>query len=219
MFVRLPGIAIAALVAAAAVFGTDRLGRALTHDEKQALSTLLREHDYGGARLIALRFAYRLTRERAEAQDLMDRVDARLLRLGWDPAEVSLVRYLCRLTWSEWTHLREERAKVHKAEETYRHEHDVATGGTAPSIEEKATARETEREAQAHAKTCLYKLRAWFETEGDAVNLLWLDAALLLETGLPDAETLAAQTGRGVGEFYDAAKRRKRAVARLFNEE
>jgi hypothetical protein len=210
---RFPVIALAAIVAA--VLGTDRLGRALTHEEKKTLGAELRAHDYEGARLIALRFAFRLTRERAQAHDLLDRVDDRLVRLGWDPAEIPLVRYLCRLTWSEWTHGNEERAKVHRAEDTYRREREMTEGSTAPSAEERATDAETKSAAETEAKNALRKLRAWFEAEGDVVNLLWLDAALLLETGLPDAQTLAAQTGRDVSEFYAAAKRRKRAAARL----
>jgi hypothetical protein len=41
---------------------------------------VLREHDYPGARLIALRFAYKLTGSRQWAQDLMGRAALRLER-------------------------------------------------------------------------------------------------------------------------------------------
>jgi hypothetical protein len=100
-----PALAVPAILAIlGAILGTDRLGRALTNEERARFGALLREHDYPGARLVALRFAYKLARSRARPQDLIGRVDLRLVRLGWDPNEVSLVRRLCRLVWSEWTH-------------------------------------------------------------------------------------------------------------------
>jgi hypothetical protein len=96
---------IAAFFAICVVLGTDRLGRPLTDDEKKKLGRLLREHDYPGARLIALRFACKLTRGRGFVRDPMGRVDLRLVRLGWNPNEVSLVKRLCRLVWSEWVEM------------------------------------------------------------------------------------------------------------------
>src|SRR5260370_5955891 len=78
----------ALLVLAVAVLGTDRLGRPLTDDEKKRFGALLREHDYPRMRLIALRFAYKLTRSKARAQDLMGRADLRFVRSGWDPDRV-----------------------------------------------------------------------------------------------------------------------------------
>ena len=62
---------LVALLLLAAVVGTDRLGRPLTDEEKKRFGALLREHDYPGARLVALRFAYKLTRSLQRAQDLM----------------------------------------------------------------------------------------------------------------------------------------------------
>jgi len=220
MFFHLPIVAFVAFAAlAAVVLGTDRLARPLADDEKKTLGALLREHDYPGARLVALRFAYRLTRARSRAQDLMGRVDERLVRLGWDPTQVSLVRALCRLTWSEWTHSTAEIDKVRRAEETYLRELETSEGVSVPSIERQATEREANREGQALANAQLDKLRASFEAAGDAVNLIWLDAALALESGVPDAQKLAAASGRDVTEFYAAAKRRKRAVGRLLADE
>ncbi len=49
----------ALLFLAVAVLGTERLGRRLTAKEKRRLGALLREHDYPGMRLVALRFAYK----------------------------------------------------------------------------------------------------------------------------------------------------------------
>src|SRR5260370_16333299 len=84
LFFWLSAIAVLMIVA---VPGTDRLGRPLTDEEKKRLGALLRQHDYPGARLVALRFAYKLTRSRTRAQDLMGRVDLRLGPQGRDPSE------------------------------------------------------------------------------------------------------------------------------------
>ena len=100
--------------------GTDRLGRALTDDEKRGLAALLRAHDWVGACMIALRFAYRLTHRIGAAQDLMGRVRLRFVRSGWDPRQVPLVKRLCRLVWSEWTHELEEAKVAREAERTFR---------------------------------------------------------------------------------------------------
>jgi len=205
-----------AVVTILAVLGTDRLGRPLTDEEKKRFGALLREHDYPGARLVALRFALKLTRARLRAQDLMGRVDVRLVRTGWDPAEVSLVRRLCRLVWSEWTHAIEETEAARKAEEGFLREMQVTEGLAIPSAEQRAAEYETRTEARMYAKAQLEKLRAAFENAGDAVNLLWLDHSLEEET---DLQKMAAQSGRDVTEFYSAAKRRKRVVRRLLAEE
>jgi hypothetical protein len=210
---RLCALALMTLVA---FVGTERLGRALTDDEKKRLGALLREHDYPGARLVALRFAHKLTHGIGRAQELMGRVDLRLLRLGWDPAEVPLVRRLCRLVWSEWTHAVGDTEKARKAEELYLRHLEATEGLVVPSVEHRAVALESTRESQAHAKARLEKLRAAFETAGDEVNLLWLRYSLDGET---DLQKMAAASGRDVAEFYAAAKRRKRAVRNLLAEE
>ena len=124
---RLCALALMMLVAYA---GTERLGRPLTDDEKKRFGALLREHDYPGARLVALRFAYKLTHSIGRARELMGRVDLRLVRFGWDPAEVPLKNRLCRLVWSEWTHTVGDTEKGRKAEEAFLRDFE-ATG--APS--------------------------------------------------------------------------------------
>ena len=205
-----------AVVAILAVLGTDRLGRPLNDEEKKRFGALLREHDYPGARLVALRFAHKLSRTPVRAQDLMGRVDLRLVRAGWDPAEVSLVRRLCRLVWSEWTHAAEETEAARKAEEGFLREMQMTEGLAIPSVEQRAAEHETRTEAQTYAKAQIEKLRAAFEKAGDVVNLLWLDYSLEDET---DLKKMAARSSRDVTEFYAAAKRRKRAVQRILAEE
>jgi hypothetical protein len=160
MLLSVSAFAVAFAVAMAAMIGTDTLGRPLTNDEKRRFGRLLREHNYPDARIIALRFAYRLTRARTRAQDLMGRVDLRLVRLGWDPKEVSLERRLCRLVWSEWTHAVGETDKARQAEETFLRERKLSGAAAARSVEEQVTERTARDDAQALAKAQLAKLRA-----------------------------------------------------------
>jgi hypothetical protein len=217
MLARLPVIALFAILAA--VLGTDRVGRAFTQEERRALGALLKAHDYAGARLIALRFALKLTHDRDRAGELVDRVDSRLVRLGWDPAAISLPRYLCRLVWSEWTHESNEENRRREVEGAYALERRIIDGDSTPSAEDQAIAAETKAGAEANARAAIAKLRAFFEAESDTVNLLWLDAALRADGEPPNAKTLAEKTGRYVTEFYAAAKRRARAVARVLGAE
>jgi hypothetical protein len=203
---------LASLLFLAVVLGTERLGRPLTDEEKKRFGALLRAHDYPGARLIALRFAFKLTVNRGGAQDLMGRADLRLVRFGWDPSEASLVARLCRLVWSEWTHATEETDAARRAAKGYLHELKATEGVSVPSTEEKAVGIETARTYQTKASVQLEKLRAMFEKAGDEVNLLWLKHAA---EGEKDLQKMATASGRDVADFYAAAKRRKRAVQRL----
>ncbi|MDP9150958.1 MAG: hypothetical protein M3O36_13595 [Myxococcota bacterium] len=208
----LPVVTVSAILA---VLGTDRLGRPLTDEERKRFGALLREHDYAGARLVATRFAFKLARNPARAQDLMGRVDMRLGRLGWDPAEVSLVKRLCRLVWSEWTHAVGEDKTARRAEEGFVGELTATEGSSTPSVEERVADEERRREGQRGAQAQLERLRAAFEAAGDEVNLLWLDCALAGET---DLQEIARRSHRDVSELYAAAKRRNRAVRRLLAE-
>lgn len=229
---------LVALLLLAAVLGTDGVGRPLTDDEKKRFGALLREHDYPGARLVALRFAYKLTRSRVRAQDLMGRADLRLVTSGWDPREVPLVKRLCRLVWSEWTHAGSESETARKAEEGFVRELEVTEGlkvsppmrprtddeskaervaaWAVSSHEQRITALEASHEFRARASAKLEKLRAAFEKAGDEVNLLWLKFEL---QGVTDLHKMAEASGRAVAEFYAAAKRRQRTVQRLLASE
>src|SRR5262249_9360366 len=146
---RPEGIVSAPRLPAVAIVGTDRLGRPLTAFEKECLGELLRVHDYVGARLVALRFALKLARNNpAAAQDLMGRADLRLVRWGWDPNEVPLVKRLCRLVWSEWTHAVAESDSAQRAEETFLKGMEVTEGRTLPSPEDIALRHEDRGEAK-----------------------------------------------------------------------
>jgi hypothetical protein len=207
---------LGALFVAVAIVGTDRLGRPLTEEEKKRFDEVLREHDYSGAHLVALRFAYKLTNAIARAQELMSRVDVRLPRGGWDPGEVALALRLCRLTWSEWTHAEEEDDASRRVADAQ--ELEVAKGTKAPSAEQQVIEESDRTVILTKTVVRLHALREKFEAAGDALNLAWLDAADAIG-GKPDLEQLARATGRDVTEFHDAAKRRRRAVLKLQGEE
>jgi hypothetical protein len=205
-----------AFLAVLAVIGTAQLGRPLTDDEKKRFGALLKEHDYPGARLVALRFAYKLTRSRLAAQDLMGRVDLRLVTTGWNPLEVPLVNRLCRLVWSERHNKDREDESARHAEEGFLRELKVTEGLVVPSIEQRAVAAETEAGVVTKGQAQLEKLRVVFEQNKDEVNLFWLRRTLEGET---DLAKMAAESGRDISEFYAATKRRRRAVQQLLANE
>jgi hypothetical protein len=191
--------------------GTDRLERPLTEPEKKDLSAVLRKHDFVGASLVSLRFAFTLRHSKPAAQDLQGRANLRLVRQGWDPGVITLVKCLCRFVWSEHTHEKRESATTRKAEETFLREQAIHHGD-APSAEDPITRAETEEQEEARAKQQLDSLRSAFVAAGDAVNLLWLDYRL---AGVAESSEMARLSGRDVGEFYRAADRRRRQTARL----
>jgi hypothetical protein len=151
-----------------------------------------------------------LRRREPAAQDLQGRANLRLVRQGWDPSVVTLVKCLCRFVWSEHAHERRENATTRKAAETFLREQGIHQGA-APSAEDEITGVETDEQEEARAKQRLDSLRAAFVVAGDDVNLLWLDYRL---AGVAEPSEMARLSGRDVGEFYRAADRRKRQTAR-----
>jgi hypothetical protein len=192
----------------AAYPGTVALRRPLTNDESKALSELLKAHGFIHARLVALAFGTKLMRSKAGGEDLVGRAVLRLVRHGWDPAQVALKKRLLRLVWSEWTHYKDETKKQRKAEEEFLERHKLETPDVSPSPEQVLAERAEEAKNQAE----LDRLRASFQAAGDEVNLLWL---AYTTQGIDDLQEMATQSGRDVTEFYRAADRRKRHVIRL----
>jgi hypothetical protein len=190
------------------IVGTDKLGRAFTDDERKVFSALLREHDFVGACLIALRFAFKLRHAIAAAQDLLGRAKLRLVRQGWDPNEVPLVKVLCRFVWSEHTHQLEETAAARRAEEVFLRDQE----SSAPSPEDLALRVERERAEEERAAKHIDALRASFEAAKDEVNLLWLKFKL---EDIDEPKEMAHLSGRDPTEFYRATERRNRHVMRL----
>jgi hypothetical protein len=191
--------------------GTDRLERPLTESEKKELSTVLREHDFVGASLVSLRFAFKLRRSVPAAQDLQGRANLRFVRQGWDSRVVTLVRCLCRFVWSEHAHAEREDATARKVTETFLREQNVHQGDS-PSAEDRIAQAEAEQQEEARGKQQLDSLRAAFVAAGDEINLLWLDYRL---AGVAEPSEMARLSGRDVGEFYRAADRRRRHTERL----
>ena len=189
--------------------GTDALGRALTDGESKALSSLLRKHDFVGASLVALNFAFRLRRNRAAAQDLQGRAQYRLVRQGWDPIKVTLAKCLCRFVWSEHTNMRVEDATRRKAEEGFLREQGLQHSA---SPEDLATRLATEQEEEERGKRKFDALRAAFVAADDHVNIRWLDYTL---EGIREPAEMARKSGLDVREFYRATDRRNRHIARL----
>lgn len=191
--------------------GTNRLGRALTTPEKRDFASLLRKHDFVGASLVSLNFAFKLSRSRPAAQDLRDRAHVRLVEQGWDPGIVTLAKCLCRFVWSEHTHEKRERVAARRAEDGFLREQSI-DHGAAPSVEDLALRLETERKEEARAAKRSASLRAAFVQAGDTVNQIWLDSWL---AGVDSPAEMARSSGHDVSDFYRAADRRKRHVARL----
>ncbi len=194
-----------------AYVGTEKLERPLTHAESKQLSSLLRKHDFVGASMVALRFAFKLRKDKAAARDLQGRAQLRLVRHGWDPSEVSLVKRLCRLVWSEHTNEAREDATRRKAEEGFLREQGL-DHSAAPSVEDEITRLATENAEIARDARRLASLRAAFVAADDEVNLLYLKYGY---EGIEEPSAMAQRSGRDVREFYLAADRRKRHAERI----
>jgi hypothetical protein len=191
--------------------GTNRLGRPLRAREGIALGSLLRKHDFVGASLVSLNFAFKLCRSRPVAQNLRDRAHVRLVEQGWDPGVVTLAKCLCRFIWSEHKNETRERGAARKVEEGFLREYGIEHEAE-PSAEDMAVRIEAERHEEVSAARRTASLRSAFVEAGDTVNLLWLDHRL---AGIDEPAEMARSSGRDVSEFYRAADRRKRHVARL----
>jgi hypothetical protein len=176
--------------------------------EAKDLASHLRKHDFVGASLVALNFAFKLGRSRPAAQDLRERAHLRLVEQGWDPRVVTLTKCLCRFVWSEHQNDKRQRVAARNAEEVFLREQDRA----GPSAEDFAVRLETERQEEKHAAERTASLRAAFVKTVDAVNQLWLDYWL---DGVEAPAEMARLSGHDVRDFYRAADRRKRHVARL----
>jgi DNA-directed RNA polymerase specialized sigma24 family protein len=196
--------------------GSDRLGGRLPDAEKKRLDKLLRDHGFHAARRRAVLFGRRLARGLAGAEDLAQRACLRLVRLGWDPNEVTLEKRLCRLVWSEWTNEKSEDARRRKGEAGFLAEMAVHEGTSSRSPEDYAVRLEEERAEEQHAVSQVERLRQALIAEKDNVNLYWLQCTL---EGKTDLAQMARESARDVNEFYAAAKRRNRIVARLVAED
>ena len=194
------------------VIGTDTLRRPLTPNEKRYFASLLRKHGFVQARLAALKFAHRKTGNPAKADDVLGRALVRLVREGWDPAEVPLKKRLMRLVWSEFTHEAADRRVQRQAEGRYVHEMRDYTPDHALSAEARRMAEVDRRRERMEAEVGLIQLKAEFQKRDDAVNLEWV---AFREQGITSVDEMARKSGRQPREFYLAADRRRLVASRL----
>ena len=196
----------------APIVGTDVLGRPFTPAEKAYAERLLRKHGFLSARAVASKFAHSKARTHAEAEDILGRVMLRLVRQGWDPAEVPLAKRLCRLVFSEWSHSVAERKAARAAEKAY--VQGIAGDENADTMapDEAAEARARLEAERARSEANLQRLWQAFRDADDDVNLAWLDYT---RRGIESLDEMARLDKRDVREFYRAADRRKRHVERL----
>jgi len=163
----------------------------------------------------------------------MGRVNLRLVCWGWDPNAVTLVKGLCRLVWSVHTHQERETDVARRAEESFLAEENaradapavVATRGDplrprkeepmVPTFEQEAADEARLAAELGELRANLAKLRAYFVSKKDEVNVLYLDQWM---AGVQDVAKMAENTGRDPEEFYAAQKRRKRAIERFLAE-
>ena len=196
------------------IVGTDVLGRPYTAAERRRAARVLRAHGFESARLVALRYAHTKMRSRAGAQDLLGRVLVRLIRLGWDPKEVPLVKRLCRLVYSEWTHEMAERKVEREAIAGFLQRAAGEERMDTMAPDDAGILRAAREDEERAAEARLEALRQAFRQAGDDVNLLWLAYA---KEGIETPREMAERSGRDVHEFYRAAERRKRQVQRLID--
>jgi hypothetical protein len=194
------------------VIGTDVLGRPFTVEEKAYFGRLLTKHGFAQARLAALKFAFRKTRNEAKANDVLGRALLRLVRQGWDPAEVPLKKRLIRLVWSEFTHEAGERRVQREAEGRYVLEMRHHVRDDLLSAEDRHLLEADRRRERMEAEVGLIQLKVEFQKRDDVVNLEWLEYRV---RGITSVDEMARLSRREPREFYLAAERRRRILSRL----
>ncbi|HEY6460630.1 MAG TPA: hypothetical protein VIY73_10785, partial [Polyangiaceae bacterium] len=158
----------------------------------------------------------------------------RLVRQGWDPNAVPLVKRLCRLVWSEYTHEVRESDAARRAEESFLREEGIlgeqrpaspARGDPLKPAPPEPVASSNERRLErlaaerdddamralllAQHRRGLPVLRARLRANDDVVNEAWLDCHL---RGVRDLDAMVKEKGYTKDEFYAAQRRRQRAV-------
>jgi hypothetical protein len=192
--------------------GTDALGRPFTDAERLAAEELLGKHGFAGLFIVALAFGLKLTGNRGRAEDIRSRAFERLLRTGWDPAEIPLKGRINRLVDSEWTHELAERRIQREAEQRFVDEMQRVKNRHTQSGDERDAAREKQDRSRAGYEERLAKLERAFTEADDTVNLEWLAH---WRAGVRSLAEMARRSQRDPKEFYRATDRRKRHMRRL----
>ena len=183
---------------------------------REKLEEHLLGEDLEGAMVVAYEYAFALTESEGNARELVRRARTLLWeRATWDWDEYTLREYLCGVVKSLFSN--DARAAVLRAEK----EGEVVAeakhlGETrAQSPEQLAIDAEEREQRRATASGQLEELRRAFVRAGDKVNVQWLDFQL---QGIEEPAEMAKLSRRNVRDFYLAADRRKRHVARILAE-
>jgi hypothetical protein len=202
-------------------------GAADASDEKRRrFEDILLAQDLEGARGKAVAYAYRRTKDLVADPDdsgprhtlarrlVDDAIAIAWQRSSWDPAKGPILAvYLCSIIRSELSHDQEAAEGLEEAAQEAALDPSVPTGEL-PDPEVLVLAKEEEREDARAASSDIDWLRAFFRKKGDTVNLRWLE---LRAAGVDDepAEMARRSPEHTPEDFYNAHKRRMRAVGRL----
>ena len=186
----------------------------VTDEQREKFEEMLLEHRLDRALIVALAYAKRRAGSLPQAREYVNRARARMWEnCSWDPKEgPTLSIFLCAMVRSEMSG---DREKDERREET--EQESLAEASTSPDEipdpEALILAREEKREDDRAATSDLAFLRAEFESSKDRVNLRWLE--LRSEDVEDEPAVMAARSEFTAEEFYNAKKRRMRAVRRL----
>jgi hypothetical protein len=214
----------ASVVAAGTRLDADASGtREVSEEQRLRFEEALLAEDLEKARAVAIAYALRRLgarkgRDKAQALALARQLadSAQTIaweRASWDPDKgPPLPVYYCSIIRSELSHEKEAAARREATEQA-----SLAEPSTAPDElldpEQLMVAREELHEDLRMAASDLEWLRAFFEKKRDEVNLRWLE---LRTEGVDDEPAAMAERSEFAAEdFYNAQKRRIRAVRRL----
>lgn len=195
----------------------------VSEEQRLRFEEMLLEEDLERARAIALGYALRRLGARnrrdkekvvAQAQQLVDDAQA----IAWERASWNrdkgppLSVYYCSIIRSQLSH-EKEAADNREATEQASLDEPSATPDELPDPEQLMMAREEHHDDARTAASDTEWLRAYFEKKGDTVNLRWLERRA---KGVDDEPAAMAERSEFTAEdFYNAKKRRMRAVRRL----
>lgn len=185
-----------------------------TEEERGAFEEMLLGHDIEGARARAFHYAMTLTRKNETMSRQMADTAFSIAweRCAWDPERVSLGRYLVYIVRSEWSHDAEAGVTEREYGAEYVAEMEALYGPGDPSPEDATIERGERAESREEAVRELDLVRGTLQERGDTVGLQAID--FMLDDVFEPAE-MARLSGRPVEEFYRAADRRARLVAKL----
>jgi hypothetical protein len=188
--------------------------RAVTAEQRERFEVLLVEHRLDHALVVALAYAKKRTGSVHMAKQYVSRARGRMWEnCSWDPQKgPTLSVFLCGIVRSEMS---SDAEKDERREET--EQSSLSDPSTSPQEaadpEAVLLAAEEKQEDDRDAGESHAWLRAEFESNEDAVNLCWLK---LRSEGVEDeAAAMADRSEFTADDYYNARKRRMRAVGRL----